>query len=124
MDAATQTCRRASISVRHLAVRNRLFIEGTNPMSLPPGRDPAPSPANYIIAVKVERKLERNADRIALDWTIRDPKGREIAHIGQANAVPPGNLDHYWGGRAYDAALAAARALLPIIRNLPPEPLP
>lgn len=101
-----------------LALAMTQMMEGKVPL------DSSASPQNYAISVKVSRKPDSKMEQIALDWTISDPKGREIAHIGQSNSVAPGSLDHHWGGIAYDAALAASRALLPIIRALPPEPPP
>lgn len=55
---------------------------------------------------------------IAIDWTVKDPRGRKLGTVTQRNDVPEGSLDGPWGRTAHQAASAAAFG---IIRLLPPE---
>ena len=86
--------------------------------------DNAPSLQNYVLTARVAVKHQAPKDSVAIIWLVLDAQGREAARITQANQVPQGALDKAWGRMAQDAAQAAADALIPVLRDLPPVPPP
>ncbi len=86
--------------------------------------DDAPSLQNYVLTARVAVKHQAPKDSVAIIWLVLDAQGREAARISQANQVPQGALDKAWGRMAQDAAMAAADALIPVLRDLPPVPPP
>jgi hypothetical protein len=86
--------------------------------------DKAPSLQNYVLTARVAVKHLGAKDSVAIVWLVLDAQGREAARITQANQVPQGALDKAWGRMAQDAAQAAADALIPVLRDLPPVPPP
>jgi hypothetical protein len=52
---------------------------------------------------------------IAIDWTVKDPKGAKLGTVSQKNDVPAGSLDGAWGSNASEAAEAAAQGILKLL---------
>jgi len=86
--------------------------------------DAAPSTQNYVVTVRCAVKRQGAQDVVALVWLVTDSRGREAARLSQTNKVPAGSLDKAWGATARQAANAAADALIPVLRGLPPIPPP
>jgi len=55
--------------------------------------------------------------RIAIEWRVTTPDGREVGEANQENTVPAGRLDRRWGGIAGLAAQAAAEGITEILQR-------
>jgi hypothetical protein len=72
----------------------------------------------YRVAADVKIKPPKDGTQsIAINWTINDPKGTEVAKITQNNEVPAGFLDKTWGPSAEDAARAASVQIKQVIAD-------
>lgn len=72
----------------------------------------------YRVAADVKIKPPKDGTQaIAINWTINDPKGVEVAKITQNNEVPAGYLDKNWGQSAEDAAKAASVQIKQVIAD-------
>ncbi len=72
----------------------------------------------YRVAADVKIKPPKDGmQAIAINWTINDPKGTEVAKITQNNEVPAGFLDKSWGPSAEDAAKAASVQIKQVIAD-------
>ncbi len=72
----------------------------------------------YRVAADVKIKPPKDGmQAIAINWTINDPKGTEVAKITQNNEVPAGFLDKTWGPSAEDAARAASVQIKQVIAD-------
>ena len=72
----------------------------------------------YRVAADVKIKPPKDGmQAIAINWTINDPKGSEVAKITQNNEVPAGFLDKSWGPSAEDAAKAASVQIKQVITD-------
>lgn len=72
----------------------------------------------YRVAADVKIKPPKDGmQAIAINWTINDPKGAEVAKITQNNEVPAGFLDKTWGPSAEDAARAASVQIKQVIAD-------
>ena len=70
----------------------------------------------YRVSADVKIKPPKDGTQaIAINWTINDPKGVEVAKITQNNEVPAGYLDKSWGQSAEDAAKAASVQIKQVI---------
>lgn len=52
---------------------------------------------------------------IKIDWVVKDPQGRNLGTVSQANSIPAGSLDGAWGDTANAAAVAAAQGILKLL---------
>jgi hypothetical protein len=52
---------------------------------------------------------------IQIDWSVKDPKGRNLGTVSQKNDVAQGSLDGPWGKIADAAASAAAQGILKLL---------
>ncbi len=72
----------------------------------------------YRVVADVKIKPPKDGmQAIAINWTINDPKGGEVAKITQNNEVPAGYLDKSWGQSAEDAAKAASVQIKQVIAD-------
>ena len=72
----------------------------------------------YRVVADVKIKPPKDGTQaIAINWTINDPKGQEVAKITQNNDVPAGYLDKNWGQSADDAAKAASVQIRQVIAD-------
>ena len=72
----------------------------------------------YRVGADVKIKPPKDGmQAIAINWTINDPKGVEVAKISQNNEVPAGYLDKAWGQSAEDAAKAASVQIKQVITD-------
>ncbi len=72
----------------------------------------------YRVGADVKIKPAKDGmQAIAINWTINDPKGVEVAKITQNNEVPAGYLDKSWGQSAEDAAKAASVQIKQVIAD-------
>ena len=55
---------------------------------------------------------------IQIDWSVKDPQGKNLGTVSQKNEIPQGSLDGAWGKTADAAAAAAAQGILKL---LPPQ---
>jgi hypothetical protein len=75
-----------------------------------------PSAATYRVEGKVV--LGQSVDGkqpIQIDWTVKDPKGKNLGTVSQKNEVQEGSLDGAWGKTADAAAAAAAQGVLKLL---------
>ncbi|MBE0530642.1 MAG: hypothetical protein IH626_07410 [Rhodospirillales bacterium] len=56
--------------------------------------------------------------RIAIEWHVTTPDGREVGEANQENTIPAGRLDRRWGGIAGLAAQAAAEGITEILQRV------
>jgi hypothetical protein len=54
---------------------------------------------------------------IAIDWDVKDPKGKKLGTVQQKNEIPQGSVDGAWGKTADAAAAAAAQGILRLLPN-------
>jgi hypothetical protein len=69
---------------------------------------------------KVQGKVQMGANAggkqpIQIDWTVTDPKGKQLGTVSQKNEIPAGSLDGAWGKTADAAAAAAAQGILKLL---------
>lgn len=77
----------------------------------------------YVIEGQVSlAKANAAEDNVSILWRLADAKGRELARIEQANAVPAGSLGGRWGETAVFAAEGAADGLLDAMEKIGPRP--
>ncbi len=58
------------------------------------------------------------AQQVSLEWTVKDPGGKVLGSIKQANQVPAGSLDGKWGLTADYAAEAASIGIFELVNKL------
>lgn len=78
----------------------------------------AAGPGTGILQLKgkvVVSRLAAATDRVALQWSLHDPGGKEIGVISQENTVPTGRLDHPWRELALAMADGASEGILALI---------
>lgn len=56
--------------------------------------------------------------QVSLEWTIKDPAGKVLGSMKQANQVPAGSLDKAWGLTADYAAEAAGMGIFDLVDKL------
>jgi hypothetical protein len=77
----------------------------------------------YVIEGRVSlTKSSATEETVSILWLLADAKGRELARIEQANAVPSGSLGAQWGETAVYAAEGAADGLLSAMEKMGPRP--
>ncbi len=77
----------------------------------------------YVIEGRVSlTKSSATEETVSILWLLADAKGRELARIEQANAVPAGALSARWGETAVYAAEGAADGLLSAMEKMGPRP--
>jgi hypothetical protein len=77
----------------------------------------------YVIEGRVSlTKSSATEETVSILWLLADAKGRELARIEQANAVPSGALSARWGETAVYAAEGAADGLLSAMAKMGPRP--
>lgn len=77
----------------------------------------AQNPANsYRVEGKVSVGTGKDGKQpIQIDWTVKDPKGKQLGTVSQKNEIPQGSLDGAWGQTADAAAAAAAQGILKLL---------
>jgi len=73
-------------------------------------------------AFKVDGKVAVGASQsgkqpIQIDWTVTDPRGRNLGTVSQKNQIPAGSLNGAWGATADAAAGAAAQGIMRLLRQ-------
>jgi len=76
----------------------------------------APSVQTYVVAGNVVvGQGNQGKQPIQIDWTVKDPAGKELGTVSQKNEIPKGSLDGAWGKTADAAAAAAAQGILKLL---------
>ena len=85
--------------------------------------------ADFVVQGEVRvAHLAGPAERVEIQWIVKDATGKERARIVQINEVPAGTLDGYWGDVAAVVATEAAGGVKDVILQQThrgtPEPKP
>ena len=62
-------------------------------------------------------------DAVEISWTVRDPTGKQLGVIRQANRVPAGSLDGQWGQVAEAVAAGTAEGVADLLTRVEWRPL-
>lgn len=76
----------------------------------------SPSGQTYRVEGKVSVGEGQNGKQpIQIDWSVKDPQGKNLGTVSQKNEIPQGSLDGAWGKTADAAAAAAAQGILKLL---------
>lgn len=76
------------------------------------------TPGTLLVACRVTvAPPVKGQQQVTVSWSLARADGTEIGRVDQANAVPAGSLDRYWGDVAYVVANAAADGILNLLQR-------
>ena len=79
--------------------------------------------AGRVVIVGAGAGSDDGDDAVAISWTVRDPAGKRLGVIRQANRVPAGSLDGHWGQVAEAVAAGTAEGIADLLTRVEWRPL-
>jgi hypothetical protein len=75
-------------------------------------------PDTFTVAGKVElAQVDERVGRLVIKWVLRDPTGKEVGELEQANNVPMASARGSWSGFADVVGMAAVEGILELLEK-------